>query len=463
MANNCFVTVSDIALCQRCPALLAYKLHRREKTAWSVGIKGKDYYGSIFHKNISQAFFEAAYNEFNPIHREIINSFGSPEKLESLVREKFFMPFAALNSENFTSGQLLAMASGVKVWVKAMSEFFREIKSPDKVFIKPEQNLQSIYNMEEGSLTITGRYDALLFNPDKAEARLFEFKAYNKSDITVPLAQSLVYAWLIKQKTGITPSIEIIYLDEDSKEPDIFDSSSVAAMIKSNLPDLFLTVWQVISLKCKKFPDIRGDKKLCSKCKYKFTCAQDRALKFKTFKARRGASLLGVLIFSLLAVLITAQIFFYSLQSVDSLSEEREIMGVRLSLQDIIRYGKGLNLSSVVHKKTGMIAVGTNNGTVGYENFRDNSNGGQYTTYTSNAGATLEIHNLDYEYADITFIESTYKAQKEYERIFPAMPGKYLFRAYAPVRDNNYLMIQEVVSNDTAKTTIFHEEVWYTE
>ncbi|MBQ7578738.1 MAG: PD-(D/E)XK nuclease family protein [Synergistaceae bacterium] len=448
MSNTCFVTVSDIALCQRCPALLAYKLHRREKSAWSVGIKGKDYYGSIFHKNISQAFFEAAYNEFNPLHKEIINSFGSPEKLESLVREKFFIPFAALNSENFTSGQLLAMASGVKVWVKAMSEFFREIKSPDKVFIKPEQILQSVYNMDEGNLIITGRYDALLFNPDKAEARLFEFKGYNKSDITVPLAQSLVYAWLINKKTGITPSIEIIYLDENNIEPDIFDSSSVAAMIKSNLPDLFFTVWQVISLKCKKFPDIRGDKKLCSECKYKPTCAQDRAVKFKTFKARRGASLLGVLIFSLLAVLVTAQIFFYSLQSVDSLAEEREIMSLRLSLQDMIRYGKE-HLSSVPNKT----------GNIYYNTFRDNSKGGKYFTHTQNL-VTLDIHNLDYSFGE-DFNEEKYTSQKVYERIFPAMPGKYLLRAYAPVNDNNYLMIQEVVSNDTAKTTIFHEEVWY--
>ena len=451
--KTCYITVSDIALCQRCPALLAYKLHRRQKSAWTVGIKGSEYYGSIFHKNIAQKFFESAYNDANPLHNEIIDSIGSPERLENLIREKIFLPFAALNSEKFTANQLLAVASGIKIWVKAMSDFFSEIKSHDKIFIKPEQDLQSIYTLEYGYLSIKGRYDALLFNPDKGEVRLFEFKAYNKSDITVPLAQSLVYAWLIAKKTGITPSIEIIYLDE--KSPDIFDSVSVAAMIKSNLPDLFNTVWQVISLQCKKFPEIRGDKKLCAKCKYKYSCDNDRAV---NFKSRRGASLVSLLVFFLTAALIMTQVFFFSLQSFESLTEDREIMRIRLGLQNLISQAKNNirkhtpeNPAISFHQTTPIFY--SEEGTM------------VYTKTTPDGSMTVNIHDLTYQFLSTTYIsnEEQYKRlnPKPYQKLFPAMPGKFLIRAYAPVDDNINLMIQEVVSNDTAKTTIYHQEVWY--
>ncbi|MBQ6773420.1 MAG: hypothetical protein IJP48_05070 [Synergistaceae bacterium] len=211
-----YTTVSDIALCQKCPALLAYKIHMGFKSAFRVGIKGSgDPYGTIFHKNIAQVFFEAAANPRNHLHGEIIHAVsGGFRSLENVIRDKIFLPFIDANSRNLTSGQIISMASGVRVWVRAMSEFFRGIRSlTQEVFIRPELRLQGEYTfMNADSLVITGRYDALLFNPDRGEARLFEFKGYNKSDIVVPLSQSLVYSWLIERMTGITPSVEIIYL-----------------------------------------------------------------------------------------------------------------------------------------------------------------------------------------------------------------------------------------------------------
>lgn len=448
--KTCYITVSDIALCQRCPALLAYKLHRKQKSAWTVGINGSEYYGSIFHKNIAQEFFEAAYNDMNPLHDEIIDAVkGSPEKLENLIREKIFLPFAAMNSGKFTANQLLAVASGIKIWVKAMSEFFSGINSHDKIFIKPEQDLQGIYTLEYGYLSIRGRYDALLFNPDKGEVRLFEFKAYNKTDITVPLAQSLVYAWLIAKKTGITPSIEIIYLDE--KSPDIFDSVSVAAMIKSNLPDLFNTVWQVISLKCKKFPEIRGDKKLCAKCKYKYSCDYDRAI---NFRSRRGASLVSLLVFFLTAALIMTQVFFFSVQSFESLTEDREIMGIRLGLQDLISQAK--NDISKHNPEKPIVHYYDSSSTISfYEGTRVKE------IHSQSGNMTVNIHDLNYELYNTAMHDSkeeAYTNLEPYKQLFPAMPGKFLIRAYD---DNNKLMIQEVVSDDVDKTTIFHQEVWF--
>ena len=134
-----FTTVSDIALCQKCPALLAYKVHRGINSAYRVGIKGSgEAYGSIFHKNIAKVFFEAGANSGNILHREIIYAVtGGFRALDDFVREKIFLPFVETHSQDLTSGQITALASGVRVWVSAMSNFFMEVKSlifaPEKI------------------------------------------------------------------------------------------------------------------------------------------------------------------------------------------------------------------------------------------------------------------------------------------------------------------------------------------
>ena len=284
MAGEFYTRVSDVALCQRCPALLAYMLHKGEKSAWRVGIRGNGHaYGSMFHKNIARVFFEAASDRGNPLHFRIASSIpGGSESLGALVRERIFLPFMEESSGRLETGQVMAMARGVDVWVRAMSDFFAGIPSlmrwPEgnmhTVFIQPEQKLQGSYGLPDGGrLIVTGCYDALMFNPDRAEARIFEFKGYMKSDIAVPLSQSLVYSWLIWKNTGVIPSVEIIYLDSAGREPDIFAPETVKAMIRSGLPGLFSSAYGVISRG--RFPEILRDEKLCSACKFRMTCRDD--------------------------------------------------------------------------------------------------------------------------------------------------------------------------------------------
>ena len=172
------------------------------------------------------------------------------------------------------------MARAVKFWAENMTEFFSGIPSLMKnpreimrtVFIPPEQKLKSHYDFSCGRLFITGCYDALLFNPDKAEARLFEFKGYRKSDIVVPLSQSVIYAWLIYKHTGIFPAIEIIYLDDSEKTPDIF-SSQVTADLARKIPGLLRAVFYAFV--SRRLPNFSRDKNLCAKCKFNQSCAEE--------------------------------------------------------------------------------------------------------------------------------------------------------------------------------------------
>lgn len=407
MAGTCFLSVSNAALCQRCPMLLAYKIHMGIKDVWKIGINGSGYaYGSMFHKNIARVFFEAASDSSHHLHRKISDSIPhGRDSLEGVIRENIFMPFLSRESENYTSGQILSMAKGITVWTRAMSEFFSLIpslqKNPEKfmrtVFIPPEQKLQACYDFDGVKLNVTGCYDALLFNPDKCEARLFEFKGYMKSDISVPLSQSLIYSWLIWKHTGVIPSVEIIYLGENDKKPEIFSPSSVREMIIAGLPGLFRSAFGVISLKG--VPEISRDENLCRKCPFDGKCANDwRSLKVKK---RRGASLINVMVFMMFTVMVTAQVFFFSKTSSDSLAEEREIMLYRLKLDSLIEDAKD---KLKIQTGTGLIT----------HNYSLHSVSGTTSTYSAltydkfftdtkllsedSNGYHLRIHDLDYSF-----------------------------------------------------------------
>ncbi|MBQ7220201.1 MAG: hypothetical protein IJS28_04395 [Synergistaceae bacterium] len=343
MFRVCYANVSDIAVCQRCPALFGYKIHMQEKDAWLEGIKGKgDYYGSMFHKNIAQVFFEAASDSKNTLHVPLGRAVsGGRETLEEFVRENIFMPFVERCSGWYTPGQIMAAAEGVRVWVKAMHEFFREIPSlmiaplrnMHAVFHAPEQKLQSSCDFPgEGKLVVTGCYDALMFNPDRAEARLFEFKGYSKSDAVVPLSQSVMYAWLIERLSGIVPSVEIIYLDEEDRKPDIFSPESVRGMIKSGLPGLFYAAFNTIRLR--RLPRIMKDKDFCGECRFRNDCMSDWGAKFGK---RKGASLVNVMVFMMASVMIISHAFFFSNLSSENMALQAE------TLQRNFRYNMALS------------------------------------------------------------------------------------------------------------------------
>ena len=170
MSLECYATVSDLAICQRCPALFAYKIHMREKSVWRIGIKGSgETYGSVFHKEISEKFFHAASNPKSSLYDKI--NFAASEgadSLERLVREKIFLPFLETKGKFFTTEQILAMARAVRVWIRGMLIFFENSRP---IFLKPEGKLEGIYNFQDSKLIIKGRYDALIFNPEKLEAR----------------------------------------------------------------------------------------------------------------------------------------------------------------------------------------------------------------------------------------------------------------------------------------------------
>lgn len=461
--------------------LLAYKIHMGKKSAWRVGIHGNgNAYGSIFHKHISRVFFEAASLPYHPLHEKIIHAVSSGGlELENIIRENIFMPFVEQNSERFTSGQIIAMAKGVTVWVKAMSDFFMSIPSLARhsesnmqlIFAEPEMNLKSHFDFNDGRIYITGRYDALMFNPDRREARLFEFKGYMKSDITVPLSQSLIYSWLIWRDTGIVPSVEIIYLDEEDKQPDIFDSKSAGSMMTPALPELFYSAFNILTLRRK--PEILQDKDICYSCRYKKTCRQDMTNLFMNSK-RTGASLVNVLVFFLVALMITAQAFFFLSNSAESVAEEREMMQIQLKLDELVDEAKEA-LEDIDPYLTSISIWGKNQQvydkyySLFSDSYSDNPPGAKRWNNSTDDAAIFDLYYTfmnDSRYIfnpgdDSDIVKSEVKDL--YRKIYPAMGKNYfLIRARVKLQAGNYIMRQIVIEKSgTVLYTRSSEEVYY--
>lgn len=458
-----------------------------KKSAWNVGIKGSgESYGTIFHKYIARTFFDGASKSCHPLHHRIKYAVSEGESaLENMIRETIFLPFIERHAERFKSENLFAMAKGVTVWVKAMSEFFRCIPSLRRhdeynmrsVFKEPEQKLQGMYDFHDGNkLVITGCYDALVFNPDKCEARIFEFKGYMKSDITVSLSQSLIYSWLIWKDTGIVPSVEIIYLGEEDKQPDIFDSRSVTSMMRTALPKLFYSAFNIISLRG--LPETLRNINLCPSCRYSNTCRDDMTKIFRGSSvrksSRKGSSLVNVVVFFLVALTITAQAFFFLTNSVESVAEEREMMQVRLKLDALVGDAKSA-LRTINNSHFSQISMwGTNQSVLSgdiplyFALFSDSSsNDTPGTKVWENSTQDAAVFDLYYQFMhdgrsynagdDSAFYKNEIK--NLYRKIFPSLGENYfLIRARVKLSTGNYIMRQVVMHNENVQSD---EEVFY--
>jgi S-DNA-T family DNA segregation ATPase FtsK/SpoIIIE len=174
----------------------------------------------------------------------------------------------------------MGMAKATAFWAECLAGFLSDIPSlrtgPEKemnrVFLPPEKTLRVPYPYSDGrAMRVSGRYDALLFNPEAKEAVLFEFKGFVKSsDVTVELSQVLLYAWLVSAATGIVPAVKVIYLEDD--RPVDVSSANVKKMM-DGLPRLFDAGRRVFEL----ILPLPGpsDPALCEKCPFLARCDGD--------------------------------------------------------------------------------------------------------------------------------------------------------------------------------------------
>ena len=220
-------------------------------------------------------------------------------------------------------------------------------------------------------------------------------------------------------------------------------------------------------------------------------------------RKRRGASLLNVMVFLMFSVMITAQVFFFSKSSSDSLAEEREIMVYRLNLNSLVEEAKdalGETENVIGHLST------LEEHTLTYATFSDDAkifDDSNVEEKWKNSGYHVRIYDLDYVFDGSNFstaerIDWTtkYSGAYKHRKLFAAMPpigtleyddegnvkrngiGKliyasvserfYLIRAWTQLPENFFnakLMYQVLVkrneNNYSDIKILSFQEVWY--
>ncbi len=281
------VTVSKAHLAQRCPRLLAYLTAGRSE-AWKVGLRGTgDMRGKKFHTHLAQPFFSDMAGNGQSKERAAFLAMlaegaeGLHDRMARFLRDHYLVPYLSFNSKSLTEGETMAMALGVQRWATALADFLMpslEVPRDDvdgfvrAVFHLPEQTLSGDHAFGDGrTLTITGRYDALLVDEATGEAVLIEFKGTQAGQLPEDFTQVALYAWLIERQTGICPRAQVIYLEEADPVA-TYSTDDIRAAI-GHLPGLFDQIRDVLEGRrdLPKAPDER----LCGMCLYKAECETD--------------------------------------------------------------------------------------------------------------------------------------------------------------------------------------------
>ena len=184
---------------------------------------------------------------------------------------------------------------------------------------------------------------------------------------------------------------------------------------------------------------------------------------------RSGASLINVLIFMFAAMMITAQVFFFFENESISLKEDREILQVRMRLENLVETAKS-------YLETNNTSALVSNISADYMTFKDNistTSGGTKVPsslfkqdYWDNQ-YHVKIHTLNYPLKARDFDASDWENIEAHERIFSPMgPGYYLIRAYTALSSGSSLMHQVLVYKDSSTSpakirTRSYEEIWY--
>ena len=182
--------------------------------------------------------------------------------------------------------------------------------------------------------------------------------------------------------------------------------------------------------------------------------------------------MMSLLVFFFAAMVITAQVFFFSNVSSESVKEDRDIQSVRMQLEGLVNYAENLiaqNKIDVGNKQDKHKIIFSEDIKANYKNFYENTIGTMPKDFTDqnynySAGRdnfTLNVHKLDYEYQDKTFNDSDWPVSMDY-RIFPPMKDHFLIRVGKRMPAENHFMIQVLVqSTDITFITKTHEEIWY--
>ncbi|HOJ96757.1 MAG TPA: PD-(D/E)XK nuclease family protein, partial [Methanospirillum sp.] len=277
------LSVSELHLCQHCPRLFGYSC-KGYKHAWKVGHKGSETLpGKRFHTLADHIFRYIANDDAS--QRAFLNALTSPDpditgSIREYIKNEFFIPYLAKHAPQLSFEQIEAFAGACDSWILYLSQFISPDGTPPEdpkaliatIFHSSEYTMSSDFVCDEGEVVrISGRPDALLFDPRTKEPVVLEYKGRKESDPAQDLAQTSLYAWLVSQSIGITPRVDMLYLEEPS--PLVRYDPSVIQTLIGNHASL-ITLSRRIKDGILPIPRCK-DPELCTICPFTSTCDAD--------------------------------------------------------------------------------------------------------------------------------------------------------------------------------------------
>lgn len=276
------LTVSDIHLCQHCPRLLAYS-RIGKKTAF-IGYKGTgNLPGTLFHTFASRV--QKGIVRKGPGREALINALNQDPKkkstcLHEAIKQEYLIPFLTEHGKRLSFENIEAFASACEQWISYLDDFISPHLSSstdpnlliDSIFHSSEHlmRLQYIFTDKE-ILQISGKPDALLFDPETNEPVVLEYKGRKESDPMQDLAQTSLYARLVFESVGIIPRVDILYLEEET--PLVRYPVPTILTLIDNHPSLFSLARNCVTRE-KLLPKC-SDQTLCKTCPFMKTCDLD--------------------------------------------------------------------------------------------------------------------------------------------------------------------------------------------
>ncbi|MFO8083524.1 MAG: PD-(D/E)XK nuclease family protein [Desulfobacterales bacterium] len=211
-------SVSEIHLFHRCSRLLAYHRSGR-KNAWKVGLAGTDQMpGTFFHDRIAAPFYKTiASGTNNKVVRKLVYTLdrstdeNRAEYLLAFLESCFFIPVVTKYGKRFQARKIITLGRGLELWNSCLTRFLNQFDPVteqkgwktllNKCFHDPEVVISVRCKLDEKTMIrVSGRYDALMLNPDKGEAIIVEFKGRKAGAPDEDFLQVALYGWLLNKR-----------------------------------------------------------------------------------------------------------------------------------------------------------------------------------------------------------------------------------------------------------------------
>ena len=231
-----------------CPRVLVdeYKSRRKHRLFQGTLVLP----GAFFHDSVAGPMFQAIASRKDGDLVKILESSGKDRsdfnvQLWAHLDKKYLTPafFSRSKPKNLSGEHLLTFARGLGKLSEFLTEeifsqrplFETSAETLKSLFLPPEKKMSKKLTTESGvSLTIRGKYDALLFDAKDQEFVVLEFKCKSDYELIGDLEQVSTYAWMIRETSGIPARAAIFYLGEEP-EVKLFTSEDLEQAFQVSL------------------------------------------------------------------------------------------------------------------------------------------------------------------------------------------------------------------------------------